>query len=679
MKACLFPGQGSQKKGMGEQLFSQFPDYVKQADQILGYSIVDLCLDDPGGRLAQTHYTQPAIYVVSCLQYLVDFESSNKPDFLLGHSVGEYAALFAAESLDFSDGLRLVKKRGELMSQAKGGGMAAVVGVSLPEFIELIESSPFMGIEIANINAPDQIVIGGGKASMGAFSKYLNQIDFTGRFIPLNVSGAFHTRLMRFAQLGFLKFLQSIEFSQTTIPVISNLTARVNLKEEIPENLVRHLASPVRWVECIEHVIGSGAEEFHEVGTRVLSPMVSKIRRNYSDNGPSQAYEIPKTPLIESVRSVNNTKTPRLPRLIASGKHHFVANEDLVSALGNQGVVSFLNTSTLKENDLKDTISKLDEQGLEGQYGVYINNDINDVHLNGILDIARDAKVKYLELQDTIVFNQALVEHKSVMAGADKAADGAQSDVVLYLRANDIDLIQDALLMKDSRGVSFIDAIILENDKSASQTPLSVSEIIHQIKAFCLEHAIKCQNGPIQIGISDQLPTNDKAQSDFMILDALLACSKEAQLPEAYKSAIRQTFIRKDIASDFPSGVAIKRCLDWRNPLLNQSTMALVLNKRWLEESEVFAEMFHQDRITYNELVQLESPSEILPETFLHTCRGMAKPLFRAAVYKHIKHNVSKAIIPLTLGVDGDSSLPKEFSSWDAASIAKSVEQQLNL
>ena len=136
MLAYVFPGQGSQVVGMGKDLFDEFKEYVDAADEILGYSIKELCLEDPNGVLGLTQYTQPALYVVNALTYLKEVKTTGvKPDFVAGHSLGEYDALFAAGVFDFATGLKLVQKRGELMSQAKGGGMAAVLGLKEEECV----------------------------------------------------------------------------------------------------------------------------------------------------------------------------------------------------------------------------------------------------------------------------------------------------------------------------------------------------------------------------------------------------------------------------------------------------------------------------------------------------------------------------------------------------------------
>ena len=167
MLAYLFPGQGSQKKGMGLSLFEHYPELVKEADAILGYSIEDLCLNDPDDLLKQTQYTQPALYVVNALSYLERIKEDGKePDYVAGHSLGEYDALFAAGVFDFATGLKLAKRRGELMAEARNGGMAAVIGMKENEIRKVIEENELQQIDIANLNSPNQIVISGPKLSL---------------------------------------------------------------------------------------------------------------------------------------------------------------------------------------------------------------------------------------------------------------------------------------------------------------------------------------------------------------------------------------------------------------------------------------------------------------------------------------------------------------------------------
>jgi len=179
MKTHMFPGQGSQSKGMGGTLFDEFKELTHKADKILGYSIKELCLEDPRRELNQTQFTQPALYVVNALSYFKKVEESGqKPDFVVGHSLGEFSALLAAECIDFEAGLKLVKKRGELMSQATGGGMAAILNATKEKIETILKENGLTNIDLANYNTPSQIVISGLKDEIGKATSF-RQVSVT--------------------------------------------------------------------------------------------------------------------------------------------------------------------------------------------------------------------------------------------------------------------------------------------------------------------------------------------------------------------------------------------------------------------------------------------------------------------------------------------------------------------
>jgi len=279
MVAYVFPGQGSQAEGMGAGLFGQFKDMTEQADSVLGYSIEELCTKNPDNRLSQTQFTQPALYVVNALSYMKRlYDTGQMPDYVAGHSLGEYNALFAAGVFDFSTGLRLVQKRGELMAQASGGGMAAVIGPSSDKVEETIASSGIEDVSVANYNAPIQTVISGLRASIEKLESVF--VEAGAAYVLLNVSGAFHSQLMSAAQDEFSEFIESFDFHVPAMPVISNLSAEPYTADYVKENLVRQICSPVRWTEIIRYLLSVGETEIVEVGPgEVLTGLYLKIRQ----------------------------------------------------------------------------------------------------------------------------------------------------------------------------------------------------------------------------------------------------------------------------------------------------------------------------------------------------------------------------------------------------------------
>ncbi|MBF0225349.1 MAG: ACP S-malonyltransferase [Desulfobacterales bacterium] len=280
MLTFVFPGQGSQKKGMGGVLFDDFKDLTSIADEILGYSIKTLCMEDPENKLGQTQYTQPALYVVNALSYLKKVnETETLPNYVAGHSLGEYDALFASGIFSFETGLKLVQKRGALMSQAKGGGMAAVIGLSQEKIETILKENNLTTIQAANYNSPHQIVISGLKEDVLKAQPIFEQAGAK-LYIPLNVSGAFHTVYMEPAKIEFTEFIQTLEFSNTiSIPVISNVYARPYKPNKIKETLSQQITSPVRWTEIICYLLGRGEMQFEEIGPgKVLTGLIAKIK-----------------------------------------------------------------------------------------------------------------------------------------------------------------------------------------------------------------------------------------------------------------------------------------------------------------------------------------------------------------------------------------------------------------
>ncbi|MGN6152100.1 MAG: ACP S-malonyltransferase [Lysobacteraceae bacterium] len=279
MKTYMFPGQGSQARGMGGELFDAFPGLTAKADEVLGYSIKELCLTDPRKELGKTQFTQPALFVVNALSYYQRVKDSGAPDFLAGHSLGEFNALLAAECFDFETGVRLVKKRGELMSQATEGAMAAIVNATREQIETLLEEKGLVNVDIANCNTPMQTVISGPSADIAACQDIFNFDKVM--YVPLNTSGAFHSRLMIPAAQKFEAFLKKRKFAKPKIPVIANLTAKPYPDNAVVEYLSKQIHSSVLWSDSIHYLMARADDmEFVEVGHGdVLAKMILKIRQ----------------------------------------------------------------------------------------------------------------------------------------------------------------------------------------------------------------------------------------------------------------------------------------------------------------------------------------------------------------------------------------------------------------
>lgn len=283
---ALFPGQGSQKVGMGRQLFEQY-DIAKElfakADEALGFSLSQTCFEGPADKLTLTEITQPAILTVStiCFRLFQQQPQSGAHTIVAaaGHSLGEYSALVAAEAISFEDAVRLVNKRGRYMQEAVPvgtGRMVAVLGKEVAELQAAIDASGVEVAEIANINAPGQIVVAGSVAGVAGFVEKLG----TAKVIDLPVSAPFHCSLMKPAEERLRVDLAGITIKTPKFPVYQNFTASfTNDPEVIRENLALQVCGRVRWVECVENALKEKTPEaVWEYGAgNVLTGLVKRI------------------------------------------------------------------------------------------------------------------------------------------------------------------------------------------------------------------------------------------------------------------------------------------------------------------------------------------------------------------------------------------------------------------
>jgi [acyl-carrier-protein] S-malonyltransferase len=288
--AWVFPGQGSQSLGMGMDLLDipSAKEKFLEAEEILGWSVIDACQND-SDKLSQTLYTQPCLYVVESILADLVREKGHQPDLVAGHSLGEYIALYIAGAFEWSAGLRLVKRRAELMDAVAGGMMAALMNFDREQLEQVISQTP--DVVLANDNSPAQVVISGTPEAVQAV---MSQVK-SKRAIPLKVSGAFHSHLIAAASSEFQDILAAVDFQQATIPVMSNVEPLPSQDaEELKQRLMKQMTGSVRWREISLALPGEGVTKAVEIGPgNVLTGLIKRTSPNIELVNIRNAGEIP--------------------------------------------------------------------------------------------------------------------------------------------------------------------------------------------------------------------------------------------------------------------------------------------------------------------------------------------------------------------------------------------------
>lgn len=388
MKCIVFPGQGAQFTGMGKGLFQKYESLVNRSSEILNFDIKELCLNIKlRNQLNNTQFTQPALFLVNYLSYLEYLENNSSPSFLMGHSLGEYNALLASGVFDFETGFRLVKKRGELFSNIKNGGMLAIMGTTEGVIKPFLEHKK---VEIANYNTFDQIIVSGDLEQLKILE---NNLRFNGiKTIPLNVSGAFHSRLMSSAESAFGEYIQNISFETPEIPVLANYSANYYTKENTKKLLVKQITGCVLWKEQVIHMLKKENINFQEIGPgNILTKMINKIEVESTRINLSH---------LDTLGSISFLKRYNLKKAyVIGGMYKAISSSDLVIRAAKSNLLSFYGAGGISLEETKKSIDHIKLHIDKSQvFGInFLSNPTNPDYELNLADLCLREGVRVVE------------------------------------------------------------------------------------------------------------------------------------------------------------------------------------------------------------------------------------------------------------------------------------------
>jgi len=551
--------------------------------------------------LNQTEYTQPLLYTVNALSYLKIMEDGGeKPDYLAGHSLGEYNALFAAGVFDFETGLRLVKKRGELMAQVSGGSMAAVIGLNVDKVEAILRENNLGAIDIANFNSPSQIVISGLKSDMD-HAKSIFEIEKAQMFIPLKVSGAFHSRYMKEVKSKYQTFLNEFETSDLAIPVISNVKARPYKQLEIKKNLIQQIDHPVRWTESIQYLLRHGKMEFEEVGPgRILTNLIrtikkdfipqvvensvsvkSDIERKYQKNKTSkistQNDAVKKINKVENSPEINSEllgdeefkKDYKLKYAYVSGSmYRGIASEELVIRMSNAGFLGCFGTGGLTLKRIEEAILTIEKQiNRDNFYGMnLLFNPNNPVLEDKSVDLFLKYGVRCIEASAYVSISSPLVRYrlKGLKSGP-KGNVNISNRIIGKISRPEVakvflspppekiveDLLRERLVTAEeaelSKKIPMADDICVEAD-SAGHTDRGIPYVLMPVMCSLRDEITEMYGYKrrIRVGAAGGIGTPQAAAAafmlgaDFIVTGSVNQCTVEAGTSDLVKDLLQQ-------------------------------------------------------------------------------------------------------------------------------------------
>ena len=559
---------------MGEGLFARYPEITALADEILGYSVAELCLEDPEGRLHQTQYTQPALYTVNALSYMSRRDGgAPPPDFVAGHSLGEYNALLAAEVFDFAAGLQLVQRRGDLMSGASGGGMAAVLGCEGEKVEEILRSNGLLGLDVANYNTPTQVVLSGPVDEIARAEDLL--VDAGATYIPLkNVSAAFHSRYME-ALVGPLgEALDGVMFELPKIPVISNVSALPYAADEIKKNLLRQIRQPVRWTESIRYLLSVGVDEFEESGPgEVLTKLIRSIRKRSAPPVVASAPPADLAIAADRLGAESFRRDYKVRRAYGAGAlEQGIASLDLVVRMGRAGYLGFFGAGGLGLAEIEKNIRAIQRSLDAGEpFGVHLASCPDDPESEmAVVDVCLRSGVQFLEASGFIVPSLALVRYR--LKGLSKDREGrlvSAHKVIARVSRPDVaatfldpppqavvaELLRTGLVSGEeaqwAQWVPMVDDLCVDAEPGMGGAAVLLPTLIRQRDEVC---GRRSYDTPVRVGCMDGIGTPEAAASafllgaDFLLTGSVNQCTVEAGTSDEVKD-ILQTINVQDTES----------------------------------------------------------------------------------------------------------------------------------